>query len=270
MTTIAAKATFRYRTSTTIKSILGYGIHIGRNLNGLLPTDSRSASQRTKKELNKLLRGYPRNHNYWIGKKKLFPSFRLYERLRLVTQFYPEQLESFLDVGCCRGFYVLEAAQRPHCQIAVGIDIHEPFISTGEKLKQYLNMKNANFHLARLDEVAKEPEAYGGPFQTVLLIGTYHYLFWGSFLCPTAYYSHREILARLFNICADRLIFSARLEVDRLPDGTREKAKQFSSEIAYSTEDFLENAKEFFHVNQVGYLGAYPLFLMFKKDRRKL
>lgn len=265
MTATATESSAYHRTGAMVKSALGYGAYMGRNLNQLLLGDNDHSRCRAEDDINKLLTGYPRNHNYRVLKKKLFPSFRLYDRLRLVTRLYPDELESFLDVGCCRGFYVMDAAQRSHCRISVGIDIHEPFISTADRVGQYLGIENANFHLASLGDVAEKPEAYGGPFQTVLLIGTYHYLFWGSFLSSTAYYSHREILARLYQICTDRLIISARLEVDRLPDGIREKAKQFSGEIAYSTEDFLENAEEFFQIYHVDYLGAYPLFVMHKK-----
>lgn len=255
-----------YKMNAKIQSTLGYGALLGRNFRVFLPLDSEPSLKTLEKDLNRLLTGYPNNHNYRVYKKKLFPSFKLYQRLRLVTSFYPKELESFLDVGSCRGFYVMEAAQRPHCQISVGIDIHNPFISAANKVKEYLDINNVNFHFATLDEVANRPEAYGGPFQTVLLIGTYHYLFWGSSLCPVAYRSHQEILFRLSQICTHRLIFSARLEVDRLPRDFKEKIQTVGNDIKYSTDDFLKSAEEFFEVHKVGYLGTYPLFVMLKKN----
>ena len=164
------KASVFYRTNAKIRSIAGYGALLARNLNGFLPSDSDSSSTRLEKELNPLLAGYPRNHNYRIYKKKLFPSFKLYERFRLVASLYPEKLESFLDIGSCRGFYAMDAAQRPNCRISAGVDVHEPFISISNKVREYLDIKNVDFHFATLDELSSRPESYGGPFQTVLLI----------------------------------------------------------------------------------------------------
>lgn len=260
------KASVLYRINAKIRSIAGYGALLARNLNGFLRLDSDSSSNRLKKDLNPLLIGYPRNHNYRIHNKKLFPSFKLYERLRLVVSLYPEKLESFLDIGSCRGFYAMEAAKRPNCRISAGVDIHEPFISISNKVREYLDIKNVEFYFATLDELSSRPEAYGGPFQTVLLIGTYHYLFWGSHLSPIAYHNHREILARLSQICTDRFIFSAKLEVDMLPNDIKQKAKMLGNEAIYNTACFLRSAEEFFEVHKAGYLGKYPLLVMLKKN----
>jgi len=260
------KPSLFYKINAKIQSFFGYGCLLGRNFSGFLPLDFEYSLNKLEKDLNKLLIGYPRNHDYRICKKKLFPSFKLYERLRLVTSLYPEKLERFIDIGSCRGFYVMEAAQRPHCQVSVGIDVYEPFVSISNKVREYLDIKNADFYLATLDKVSNRPEAYGGPFQTVLFIGAYHYLFWGSKLSSSAYYSHREILARLSKISTDRLIFSARLEVDRLPTVLKEKAKMLGNKVTYNTAYFLKRAGEFFEVRKAGYLGRYPLFVMSKKN----
>jgi hypothetical protein len=260
------KPSLFYKINAKIQSFFGYGCLLGHKFRGFLPMDFEYSSNKLEKDLNKLLIGYPRNHDYRIRKKKLFPSFKLYERLKLVTSLYPEKLERFIDIGSCRGFYVMEAAQRPHCQVSVGIDVYEPFVTISNKVREYLDIKNADFYLATLDKVSNKPEAYGGPFQTVLLIGVYHYLFWGSKLSSTAYYSHREILNKLSKISTDRLIFSARLEVDRLPTVLKEKAKMLGNKITYNTAYFLKRAEQFFEVRQAGYLGRYPLFVMSKKN----
>jgi hypothetical protein len=76
------KASVFYRTNAKIRSIAGYGALPARNLNGFSHLDSDSSSNRHEKDLNPLLIVYPGNHNYRIYKKKLFPSFNLYERLR--------------------------------------------------------------------------------------------------------------------------------------------------------------------------------------------
>jgi hypothetical protein len=248
-----------HRFTEKIRTIVNYGVLRGRNFNGFSANPS-------ERELNRLLSGYPRNHNYRIINKNLIPSFKLYERWGPVCSLYPENLESFLDIGCCRGFYVMEAAQRPFCKISVGLDAYEPFIAVSQKVKDYLDSQNARFYPATLDTIANSPEAHGGPFQTVLLIGTYHYLFWGSGYVANAYLNHNEILCKLSRICTDRLIFSARLEVDRLPDGLQQKAQAMGNKLIYNTAHFLEMAGKFFEVYEAGYLGRYPLFLMIKKN----
>jgi len=260
------KPSLFYKINAKIQSYFGYGCLLGHKFSGFLSLGFEYSPNKHEKDLNKLLIGYPRNHDYSICKKQLFPSFKLYERFKLVTSFYPEELEKFIDIGSCRGFYVMEAAQRPHCQVSIGIDVYEPFVSISNKVREYLDIKNADFYLATLDQVSDRPEAYGGPFQTVLLIGAYHYLFWGSKLSSSAYYSHREILTRLSKISTDRLIFSARLEVDRLPTVLKEKAKMLGNKIIYNTEYFLKIAEQFFEVRKAGYLGRYPLFVMSKKN----
>jgi hypothetical protein len=160
----------------------------------------------------------------------------------------------------------MEAAQRPNCQISAGVDVNEPFISISNKVREYLDIKNVDFYFATLDELSSRPEAYGGPFQIVLIIGVYHYLFWGSHISPLSYHNHREILARLSQICTDRLIFSARLEVNMLPNGIKQKAKILGNKVRYNTADFLRSAEEFFEVHKAGYMGKYPLFVMLKKN----
>jgi hypothetical protein len=212
-----------------------------------------------------LLSGYPRNHNYQIFTCCLMPGFRLYERMRLVSRAYSESLRSFLDIGCCRGFYVLDAATRLKCPLAVGIDIHEPFVSTAQKVVAHAGTANSHFHLTSLEDISRNPQQYGGPFQTVMLIGTYHYLFWGSSLCPTAYHSHDDILSRLASICTDRLIFSARVTMDQLPVNMQGKLNFSRNNVPYTPEAFLKSADKFFSVRHAGYLGVYPLLIMTKK-----
>ncbi|MFH1923175.1 MAG: class I SAM-dependent methyltransferase [Planctomycetota bacterium] len=195
----------------------------------------------------------------------MLPSFRLHERLRAVTALYPKAMESFLDLGCCRGYFVLEAAGRSGCRTATGIDVYEPFVSTSNRVCRCLDVAAARFYLAGLEDVAGEPESYGGPFNVVLLLGTYHYLYWGSRLCPSAYHDHREILSRLFRVCAGRLIFSARLEVDRLPGSLRADARASGKASDYSEARFLGAAEEFFDVRQAGRLGRDSLLVMSTK-----
>jgi len=220
-----------------------------------------TSSPQVEEELNRRMQGYPENHCYRIVQRHIVPGFTLYERLRLVAQAYPEPLHSFLDIGCCRGFYVLDAARRLGCPRAVGIDVHEPFVATARDAAAYLSPGAASFHCASLEQVSANPREFGGPFQVVLLIGTYHYLFWGSKLCPTAYYSHEEIFRRLASICTDRLIISGRITIDRLAR-IKDELQDRQCDVPYTAEAFLESAGRFFRVRHMGHLGTYPLFVM--------
>ena len=255
----AFKPNVLQRINTKMANILSYATQIGRKFSSFPPNE-------TEKEINQLLKCDLRNHNYMISQNKLIQSFKLHERLSLITALYPEPLESFIDIGCYRGFFALDAANRPGCNVSVGIDVYEPFVNTSNTVKGYLGLSNSSFYMASLDMVSSNPEAYGGPFQTVQLINVYHYLFWGSSLCSDAYLNHHEILRRLSRICTDRLIFSARLEVDRLPGNLKEKAKASGKIAYYNTGYFLKVAREFFEVHRAGFLGRYPLFIMEKKN----
>ena len=248
-----------------IRNIFSYLGLIGRNPAMFFPLIAKTSFSQFEKELNQTLIGSPSNHNYFIYNKRLFPRFQLFERFRLITSLFPEKLESFLDIGSCRGFYVFRAADHPTCNLSIGIDVYEPFITISQKIKTYLSVEKVQFHLATLDEVCNNLESYGGPFQVVLLVGTYHYLFWGSAKCSNAYHSHREILSRLSAICSDRVILSARFETNRLPRSIKNRAEMYKYEYAYTTKDFLKFAEEYFDVYKAGYLGRYPLLVMEKK-----
>jgi len=249
------------RMNTKMVNILNYTTRMGYNLRAFFQNEK-------EKKINQLIKSDLKNHDYIVSRKKLIPHFKLYERLRPVTSLYPKPLKSFIDIGCYRGFYALDAASRPGCNISVGIDVYEPFIHASNIVRDYLGQKNSSFYMASINMVSTHPEAYGGPFQTVLIIGLYHYLFWGSRLCSDAYGSHYEIFQMLSRICTERLIISGRLEIDQLPRIEKEKAKaKASGKFAqYNTDYFLRVAREFFEVHQVGSLGKYPLFVMEKKN----
>ncbi|MEJ2427470.1 MAG: class I SAM-dependent methyltransferase [Deltaproteobacteria bacterium] len=248
-----------------IRSIFAYIALLWHNPQMFFPLIAKTSFSPFEKELNQTLIGYPSNHNYLIYNKKIFPKFQLFERFQCITSLFPEKLESLLDIGCCRGFYVLKAAHHPTCNLSVGIDVYEPFITISQKIRAYLNVDKARFHLATLEEVCNNRKNYGGTFQVVLLLGTYHYLFWGSAKRSNGFESHSEILSRLAKICSDRVIFSARLETDRLSKEIQNKAARDKDKYAYTTHEFLECAEEYFDVHRAGYLGRYPLLLMVKK-----
>ena len=45
-------------------------------------------------ELNRLLIGYPNNHNYRIDSGKMLPSRQLHKRMRKITSLYPQDMDS--------------------------------------------------------------------------------------------------------------------------------------------------------------------------------
>jgi len=214
------------------------------------------------------LAGYPSNHRYRIHGQRLVPGYQLYRRANVVESLYPQALTSLLDIGCCRGYYVFQGGLRPECRAAVGIDVFEPFIRTARRVQDYLGIRNVQFHLAGLDQVAQNPAAYGGPFQTIVLIGAYHYLYWGSVRCGQAFLSHREILSRLAGLCTDRVIFSARLRIADLPEGLRRQALGSSAGEDFNAEAFLRTAEDFFQVRQAGYLGNYPAYVLSRQAQK--
>jgi len=185
MTAGATRASLLRRAITVLQKLGGYVALVWpRRDAGVCPAEDPAVGRR-EGEINPLLGGYPRNHSYRIVQRHLIPGRRLQQRLRVIGRSYPRRLESLLDIGCCRGFFVLQAAEHPACRTSVGIDVHQPFIATAETVRQHLDRANAAFHLASLQDVADRPEVYGGPFQTVLLLGAC------GTLSPSRYVSSR-------------------------------------------------------------------------------
>ena len=58
------------------------------------------------KMLNYLATAYPSNHTYKIVNKKIIPKSKLKKRYRTITALFPEPLESILDIGCSKGFFI--------------------------------------------------------------------------------------------------------------------------------------------------------------------
>ncbi len=259
MAAIVSTRSRLFRAGSRLGNLFGYTTFLRRQ--GL----SRHVTSQSEEQLNTELSGYPSNHNYSIHGGKLVPGFQLYERWRQVAAVLPERLDSFLDIGCCRGFYVLQAARHPDCSLSVGVDVHEPFLATARKAGTQVGLYGAAFHRASVDYVARHARSYGGPFRVTLLLGTYHYMFWGSGYCDYALRSHERILACLAELTTDRLILSGRLEPHRLPSGLRKLAYSSREGAVYNTGSFLRVAESLFDIRQAGFLGKDPLFVMNKK-----
>src|SRR2546428_6408535 len=182
-------------------------------------------------------------------------------RWKIVTALYPETLTSLLDIGCCRGWFVVQAAMRPECDKAVGIDVVQGFIDAANEAKRLLKLDNALFDYAFLDDVAGRPEKYHTPFQTIVLLNTYHYMYWGSGYSGKHWADHDYILGTLASICTDRVIFMSPLEVGECPSDIGRRAKEHPNWAkAFTTERFLEVAGRYFNVSHESHLCILPLY----------
>ena len=74
--------------------------------------------------------------------------------------------------------------------------------------------------------------------------------------------SHDRIFRDLRAGCKNRLIFSNRLEVDRLQDYPAEKAKSPEMKEAYDEATVFAAASKYFTVERAGKLGRYPLWTL--------
>jgi hypothetical protein len=198
-----------------------------------------------------------------VAGPRVIPSRRLHSRWTRIASLYPDRLASLLDVGSCKGYFVLEAAARPTCRAAVGIDVHEPFVTTAREVAETVGITNAAFHVASLDQfLAARAPAADHPFQTVLLLNVYHYLFVGSELSPLNYHSHRTILEMLARLCHDRVIFSSPMDLADCPAQVQERATALNVADQYTRAAFARAAEEFFTVEDHGLWGRRPLLVL--------
>ena len=211
--------------------------------------------------------GHRTRHTYRIADGKAFTTFQMDQRWQIVARLYPEKLTSLLDIGCCRGWFVIQAALRPECERALGIDVVQGFIDSANEAKNALNLGDkVMFDYAFLDDVAGNPQKYRTPYQTIVLLNTYHYMYWGSGYSDKHWADHDYLLGTLASICTDRVIFMSPLEIEECPSDIARRAKQHPEWApAFTTEKFLETAGKYFDVTHQSYLGIRPLYLMKKK-----
>jgi len=206
-------------------------------------------------------------HVYSIAEDgKLLTTSQLDQRCRIVERLYPQKLTSLLDIGCCRGWFVIQAALRPECERATGIDVVQGFIDAANEAKRLLKLDKVQFEHAFLDDVANDPRKYRTPYQAIVLLNTYHYMYWGSEYSPKQWADHDFLLRTLSQICTDRVIFMSPLEIDECPSMIADRARQHPDWAKeFTTERFLQVAARYFDVSFDTYLGLRPLYLMKKK-----
>lgn len=198
--------------------------------------------------------------------QRMLTTFEMHLRERTLCPLLPERLTSVLDIGCCRGWLTLLAARRPECEWAVGIDVLPEFIQEARRAASVLDLHNTRFEYAFLDDIANDPEGYQTPFQTILLINTYHYMYWGSSYSERHWPDHDYLLRTLTELCTDRMLFMTPLEVSGCPGDIRKRAAAHPDwAAAYTAEGFFAAAERYFDVTPRGHLGARPLYLMQKR-----
>jgi len=206
---------------------------------------------------------YPHNHNMAVTTGGLVAGRRLARRLKTITGHYPQRFSSFVDLSCSKGFFVLDAAQRPHCDRALGIDIDRREIQASEAARDFVGAANARYAQQRLHELAEGIQQAGGPFDVAVLLNTYPYLIFGSGRSPLCYEDHEEIFRLLRKVCSGRLLFSNRTELDQLTEATRTLADQRPEKAAnYSTDHILGAASRYFRVHRGTKINRLPIWIM--------
>ncbi|HEX8325646.1 MAG TPA: class I SAM-dependent methyltransferase [Tepidisphaeraceae bacterium] len=210
-------------------------------------------------------KGERKRHVYEVAGTDSLTTFGLHQRHAIVDSLYPKPLTSLLDIGCCRGWFVLKAAEKPTCERATGIDVVEGFIEAAQQGKALLKADKVDFHYAFLDDLLGDPVKFRTPYQVVLLLNTYHYMYWGSDYSPRHWADHEFLLKSLASVCTDRIIFMTPLEVDECPGDIKERAKAHPDwGAAYTEENFMRIASKYFDVTPHGHMGERPLYLMIR------
>jgi len=205
---------------------------------------------------------YPHNHDYRVVRGKLKPRWKLWRRLGRLQRLYPEPLRELLDLSSCKGFFVLDAAQRPTCERALGIDIHAPDLDASRAVAGHLGLRGARFEELTLSDLAERIGEFGGPFQTTLLVNTYPYLFFGSDRSDEHVPDHDELFRRMASVTSERLIFSNRIEFDVLPRHIQRRAAELGLEGGYDGRAIRAAAEKHFELKMQRPLGRIPLWLL--------
>lgn len=206
---------------------------------------------------------YPRNHTYTSLADCLVPQQKLAVRVSGLSRYYPAPLTSLLDLSCSKGFFVFHAAAQPACERALGIDLSDECLDVCRLLNaRFAHSSRVSFSKLTLPELAERIDDFGGPFQTVLLLNTYQYLFFGSTVAPAVGQDHREIFRLLRRVCSGRLVFHNRLSLDDLQSDPQERASRAGTGALYTPQAIREAAEEFFKVTALRRWLGRPVWLL--------
>jgi len=208
---------------------------------------------------------YPSNHTYKIIDGQFYPKRKLASRYKTIRQYFPEKMTSFAEIGSSKGFFVFSASQLPHCTRALGIDVNSYDIEMCQWLKGRLQNPRVSFAKLRLHELGERIHEFGGPFQTVLLLNTYQYLYFGSDACGDAYFNHDLIFSNLRKICSQRIIFNNRIALADCQNTEKINQAGYHSQN-YSEEAIQKAAAKYFTITERGKYGRYPLWTLEARD----
>lgn len=208
-----------------------------------------------------LREAYPSNHTYTLANGKLKPGQKLKKRYKKIITLYPSPLTSLLDIGCAKGFFIF-AASRTGSQRNLGIDVHTDDINVCKWVEKKLEATPVLFEKMELHQLAEQIEHFGGPFQTVLVLNTYQYLYFGSRDYPAHYLNHERIFQLLKKMCGGRIIFNNRLNYSDCQSQIKNMnhASHFCEN--YTESKIKTAAQKYFELKEEGTLGGYPLWVL--------
>jgi hypothetical protein len=206
---------------------------------------------------------YPHNHTYVPVANRLVPNRKLAVRVAGLSRHYPVPLTSLLDLSCSKGFFVFHAAAQEHCERALGIDLSDECLDACRLLNAaFARREHVQFARLTLPELAERIGDFGGPFQTVLLINTYQYLFFGSTIAPPVGQDHGEIFRLLRAVCSGRLVFHNRVAFADLQSDPQERASRAGTGALYHPRAIREAAEAYFRVTELRRWLGRPVWLL--------
>lgn len=212
----------------------------------------------TEEQARHLADSYPHNHDWRIVHGEPKACWQLRRRAKRIRRLYPPRVRSLLDLSSCKGWFVLDAA-RSGAERVVGLDVHAPDIAASRAALDVLGFPDVDLRVAHLhDYVATEP----APFDVVLLVNTYQYLFYGSRREPHAYLDHEQIFDHTAKLVrpGGTFVFGNRVAFKRLPGNVKERALELGLEGAYCEDAIRAAAERHFRIEEHGKLGRIPLW----------
>jgi hypothetical protein len=238
-------------------------VGIKKALNSLFTRFDQSNFTGKNSEYHRYIKlGYPSNHTYQIKNNKLIPNYKLAARYRKIKKLLPKNLTSLGEVGCSKGFFIFSATLHPQCTRGIGIDVNPYDIEVCNWVKETVGSTRTSFAKMQLHELTPRIEEFGGPLQTLLILNTYQYLYFGSDSFPECYLDHDAIFKNLRKICTQRIIFNNRIDLADCQNGARIAEASDESKGNYTEEKALEAASKYFVVQKHGRIGKYPLITL--------
>jgi hypothetical protein len=206
---------------------------------------------------------YPPNHNFTILGDKLVPSRKLASRLAHFRPYYRTPLVNLLDLSCSKGFFLFDAASDDSCQLALGIDLCPKTLDICRALRSHFHHPGRiGVEQLTLAELAGRVEEFGGPFENVLLVNTYQYLFFGSSIAPALSHDHHEIFRFLRRVCCGRVIFHNRISFSRVQKHIRDSLPAGDWTQLYSPQAIRSAASQYFQITETPVWGGHPVWIL--------